>query len=136
VYNRYKLILGEFIDLIQRPSKKELFNKIKQGKEIVDQGSILPIDPDVIAEDAIELGYQVSNLKGIMSQLFDEIKIEHYVGAHPPRKSYEPIIKDCELFEFKWKCRIFGCDTYLKYCLKGETFYLVSLHKDRPQPTR
>ena len=117
---------------MQRPSKKELFNKIKQGKEIVAQGNIFPVEPDVIAGDAIELGYQVTNLISILSQLLDEIKIEHYVGARPPRKSYEPIIKNCELFEFKWTCKIFGCDTYLKYCLKGETFYLVSLHKDRP----
>jgi len=121
--------------LMQRPSKKELFNKIRQGKEIVAQGSILLVDPDVIAEDAIELGYQVANLKDILSQILDEIRIDHYVGAHPPRKSYEPIIKDCELFEFKWTCRIFGCDTYLKYCLKKEAFYLVSLHKDRPKAT-
>lgn len=116
-----------------RPSNREIFNKIKRGKETVAQGNILLVDPDVIAEDAIELGYQVTNLKSILSQLLDEIKIEHYVGARPPRKSYKPIIENCELFEFKWTCRIFGCDTYLKYCLKGEAFYLVSLHKDRPK---
>jgi len=122
--------------LMQRPSKKELFNKIRRGKEIVAQGSILLVDLDVIAEDAIELGYQVSSLKDILSQILDEIRIEHYVGAHPPRKSYKPMIKDCELFEFKLTCRIFGCATYLKYCLKAETFFLVSLHKDRPQAPR
>lgn len=82
---------------MQRPSKKEIFNKIKQGKEIVAQGNVFSVEPDVIAEDAIELGYQVANLKSILSQLLDEIEIEHYVGAHPPRKSYETIIKDCEL---------------------------------------
>lgn len=120
------------IELMRRPSNKELFNKIKQGKEVADQGNIFPINPNVIAADAIELGYQVINLKDVLCGLLDEVKIEHYVGAYPPRKSYEPIIKDCELFEFKWTCRIFGCDTYLKYCLKGEIFYLVSLHKDRP----
>lgn len=116
-----------------RPSNREIFNKIKREKEIVAQGSIFLVDPDVIAEDAIELGYQVTNLKSILSQLLDEIRIEHYVGARPPRKSYKPIIENCELFEFKWTCRIFGCDTYLKYCLKKEVFYLVSLHKDRPK---
>ena len=121
---------------MNRPSKRELFNKIKQGKEIVVKGNIFSVDPDVIAEDAVELGYQVTNLKSILSQLLDEIKIEHYVGARPPRKSYKPMIKDCELFEFKWTCRIFGCDTYLKYCLKRDKFFLVSLHKDRPQAPR
>jgi hypothetical protein len=125
--------LRKVVDLMLGPSKKEICNKIKRGKEIVTQGKILLVDSDVIAEDAIELGYQVTNLQNILSQLLDEIRIEHYVGACPPRKSYKPIIKDCELFEFKWTCRIFGCDTYLKYCLKGEVFYLVSLHMDRPK---
>jgi len=125
--------LENVIELVQRPSKKELYNKIKQGKEVAVQGNIFPVDPNVIAEDAIELGYQVTNLKNVLCCILDEVKIEHYVGAHPPRKSYEPIIKGGELFEFKWTCRIFGCDTYLKYCLKGENLYLVSLHKDRPQ---
>ena len=119
--------------MMLRPSNREIFNKIKRGKEIVIQGNILLVDQDVIAEDAIELGYQVGNLKNMLSQLLDEIKVEHYVGARPPRKSYKPIIKDCELFEFKWACRIFGCDTYLKFCIKGEAFYLVSLHEDRPK---
>lgn len=124
--------MGDIIELVRRPSNKELFNKIKQGKEVAAQGNIFSIDPNVIAADAIELGYQVAKLKDVLCGLLDEVKIEHYIGAHPPRKSYESIIKDCELFEFKWTCRIFGCDTYLKYCLKGEFFYLVSLHKDRP----
>lgn len=127
------MILGDTFDLMGRPSNKELFNKIKQGKESVTQGNILSIDSDVVAADAIELGYQIANLKTILYQLLDEVKIEHYVGAHPPRKSYEPTIKNCELFEFKWKSKKFGHDLYLKYCLKGGTFYLVSLHKDRPK---
>ena len=116
-----------------RPSNREIYNKIVRGKETVAKGNILLVDHDVIAEDAIELGYQVTNLRSVLSQLLEEIKIEHYVGARPPRKSYKSIIENCELFEFKWTCRTFGCDTYMKYCLKGETFYLVSLHKDRPK---
>lgn len=121
---------------MRRPSNKELYNKIKQGKEFVAQGNILLVDSDVIAADATELGYQVTNLKSILYQLLDEVQIEHYVGAHPPRRSYEPLIKNCELFEFKWTCKRLGYDIYLKYCLKGETFYLVSLHKDRPKAPR
>ncbi len=118
---------------MKRPSKRELYNKIKQGQNFVSQENILLIDPDVIAEDSIELGYQIAKLQIVLGQLLDEVKIEHYVGAHPPRKSYEPKIKDCELFEFKWQCKRLGYDVYLKYCLKGETFYLVSLHKDKPR---
>lgn len=130
------MILGELSDLMRRPSNKELFNKIRQGRELVAEGNILLIDLDVIAADAIELGYQATNLQNILYQLLDEVKIEHYVGAHPPRRSYESMIENCELFEFKWTCKRFGCDIYMKYCLKGETFYLVSLHKDRQKTPR
>ena len=119
--------------MINRPSKKELFNKIKDGKESVELGKIQIVEPDVILEDAAKLGYQVENLQIVLSEILEEIKIDHYIGAHPPRKSYEPLIKDCELFEFKWTGKRFGCDVYLKYCLKGRIFYLVSLHENRPK---
>jgi len=39
-----------------RPSKKELFRKLRDAKEAVKKGNIFLIDQDVIAEDAIELG--------------------------------------------------------------------------------
>ncbi len=119
--------------LMQRPSKRELYKKIKQGQKLVELGNILLINPNVIAEDAIELSYRIENLQRVLYQLFDEIEIGHYVGAHPPRKSYETMILKCELFEFKWKCKKFGSDIYIKYCLKEESFFLVSLHKDRPK---
>lgn len=122
--------------MIRRPSNKELFNKIKDGKECVEQGKIKIVDPAVIAGDAIELGYQVKNLESVLSELLEEIKITHYAGAHPPRKSYVPIIKDCELFAFKWTSGRLGCEVYIKYCLKGGIFYLVSLHEHRPKTPR
>ena len=130
---KYGLIPGGILDLMRRPSNKEIFNKIKKGKESVEQGQIQPIDPDVIAEDAVKLGYQVEKLHSVLSELLEEIKIEHYVGAHPPRKSYKPLIKDCELFEFTWASKRLGCDVYLKYCIKAGIFYLASLHEDRPK---
>ncbi len=43
--------------MIRRPSKKELFNKIKDGKESVELGRIQIVEPDVILEDATKLGY-------------------------------------------------------------------------------
>ena len=70
------------VGFMQRPSIKELNRKIKIGKNIVAQGNIFLINIDAIAADAVELGYQVSNLK---------------------------------------------------YCLKNDNFYLVSLHKNSPK---
>ena len=120
---------------MRRPSNKELFNKLRTGKKIVDIGNIYLINQNSIAADAIELGYQISNLKEILSALLEEVQIENYVGGHPPLKSYEALIKDSELFEFRWISKRMGCNTYLKYCLKDEKFYLVSLHKHRVKDT-
>lgn len=114
-----------------RPSNKELFNKIKTGKEIVANGNIFPINQEAIAADAIELGYQIIKLQSILFALLEEIQLENYIGSHPPRKSYETQIEGSELFEFRWASRKMGCDVYLKYCLKNNAFYLVSLHKNR-----
>jgi len=79
---------------MRRPSNKEIFNKIEQGKESAEVGHIQPVEPDVIAEDATKLGYRTENLQNILSELLREIKIENYVGARPPRKSYKRLIKD------------------------------------------
>ncbi|NNK86381.1 MAG: hypothetical protein HKO91_12615 [Desulfobacterales bacterium] len=120
-------------EFMQRPSIKELNRKINFGKDIVAQGNILLINPDSIAADAEELGYQTSNLKNVLLKLLEEVQSKHYVGAHPPRKSYEPLIKGSDLFEFRWESKRFGCAIYIKYTLKNEIFYLVSLHKHRPR---
>ena len=114
-----------------RPSNKELFNKIKTGKEIVANGNIYLINQEAIAEDAIELGYQIIKLQSILLALLKEVQLENYIGGRPPRKSYETQIEGLELFVFRWASRKMGCDVYLKYCLKNDVFYLVSLHKNR-----
>ena len=59
---------------MQRPSIKELNRKIKIGKDIVAQGNIFLINIDAIAADAVELGYQVSNIKNVLSKLLEEVQ--------------------------------------------------------------
>jgi hypothetical protein len=114
-----------------RPSIRELNNKIQISKEIVSTGNILIINPTIIAEDAVELGYLISELKEVLLQIFEEIKPDHYAGKRPPQRSYETKIKNMELFAFQWKSRIFGCKTYIKFTFKHNIFYLVSLHENR-----
>jgi hypothetical protein len=72
-----------------RPSIRELNNKIQISKEIVSTGNILIINPTIIAEDAVELGYLISELKEVLLQIFEEIKPDHYAGKRPPQRSYE-----------------------------------------------
>ena len=119
-----------------RPSKKEIYNKIRTAKEIVEQATpgnhkIRQINKDVIAMDAIELGYQAGNLKTVLTQLLNEVGIQHYAGEHPPQKSYKQITLNLDLFTFVWKSTRLGCEVYLKFCIDGPIFYLVSLHINR-----
>ncbi len=116
---------------MERPSGKELYNKIKLAKAAVSNDQIQIINSSVIAADAIELGYQVKNLKKILLDILKEIGPNHYVGSRPPQKSYESKIRGKDLFAFKWLSKRFGCETYLKFSIKKGPFYLVSLHQNR-----
>ena len=116
---------------MKRPSTKELNNKIRQAKEAVQNGEILIIYPIVIASDAIELGYQISELQEILSYILVEISPEYYTGSYPPQRAYKKEITGLELFAFRWNSKIFGCKTYLKFSLKQSNIFLVSLHPDR-----
>ena len=53
-------------------------------------------------------------------------------GSRPPQKAYKSVIKNKELFAFKWKSSFFGQYTYLKFALANDCLWVVSLHKDRP----
>ena len=116
---------------MRRPSDRGLFNKIRQAKTAVKNGAILTVDPIVIAADAIELDYQVGDLNGVISTILNEIRPSNYAGQRPPKKSYKPEIKGKELFAFRWVSKRFGCNAYLKFALKEDNFYLVSLHQHR-----
>jgi hypothetical protein len=54
------------MEKMERPSKRELYKKIKQAKEIVSNNKLLNIDSAVIAEDAIDLGYLINDLKAVL----------------------------------------------------------------------
>lgn len=118
---------------MERPSGKELFNKINQAKEAILNDAIRIIDPEVIAADAIELGYQVIQLQEVLKFILEEIGPPNYAGSHPPQQSYKSEIRGLELFAFRWISKYFGCETYLKFCLERDRIYLVSLHPHREE---
>ena len=89
------------------------------------------IDPVVIAADAIELGYQASQLQDVLKFILEEIGPQNYAGYHPPQKSYKSEIRGLELFAFRWISKYFGCEAYLKFCLEQDCINLVSLHPHR-----
>jgi len=114
-----------------RPTYKELNNKIVKAKEAISKERINLLEPHVIAMDALELGYEVDNIAKVLSELFNEATPKHYVGSHPPQKSYKGDIFNLNLFAFKIESKRFSCDVYVKYVLKDETLWLVSLHEHR-----
>jgi len=118
---------------MHRPSNKELFGKLRDARAAVKNGKIFLIDQDVIAEDAIELGYDIGDeLIEILAELLDETTMIHYAGSRPPQRAYKQEIKGLELFPFVIESRRFKCRIYFKFALFEESIWLVSLHQDRP----
>jgi len=116
----------------KRPTPKEIYRKIEQAKQAVEENNIeLAVEDSVIFEDALELGYDFNDLRQILLAILDEIKLGDYVGTFPPRKAYRQEIKGGELFEFRFNSNYLAEDVYIKFVLKGETLWLSSLHKNR-----
>lgn len=118
--------------IMKRPTYKELYNKINDAREAVDQGWINMINPDAVASDALQLGFLLEDeLEPVLQSLFDDLKPGQYVGRRPPTRSYENKIMASEMFAFRTSSRRFGCKVYLKFTLYDSSFWLISLHKNR-----
>jgi len=116
---------------MNRPSHREILRKLGQAKEAVRSNAVDILNPVSIAADALELGIDIEDLQGILSDLLDEIKPGDYAGQSPPQRSYEREIYACELFPFRWMSKRLGCLVYMKFALKDNRMWLVSLHEDR-----
>ena len=117
-----------------RPTRKELSNKIRDAKAAVQSQSVFLIDQDVIAEEAIELGFDITDeFLEVLAELLEEVSCDDYAGAHPPRKSYKDEIQGLDLFPFLIDSQRFQCRIYFKFVLDQGALWLVSLHKDRPR---
>lgn len=117
---------------MNRPSHKEIQGKLREARAAVRNENVFLIDQDVIAEDAIELGYDIqAELLDILSELFEEISVDDYAGSRPPQKSYKYDIHGLDLFPFVLASRRLECRVYVKFALTGAGLWLVSLHKDR-----
>ena len=117
---------------MKRPTHREILHKITQAREAVARGKIAIINPVAVAADALELEYEMAELAVVLSELLAQVKPGNYAGASPPQPSYEAEIFQSDLYTFTCSCSRFGCDVYFKFALKNDTFWLVSLHKDRP----
>ena len=113
-----------------RPSHKELYGKIHEAKKAVSEGTVLIVEQEVVAADALELEYLVeTELLGVLQELLEEASPGHYAGTRPPQRSYEREIEGLELFAFVVENIRFKCRVYYKFALAQEFFWLVSLHR-------
>jgi len=121
---------------MDRPSHKEINRKIKQAKEAVSENQFSILNPVIIAADAFELGVNLQNISYILIDLLEEVTPNHYAGRYPPQQSYEHDIEGYELLAFRWLSKKLGCRVYLKFTIKGNRVWLVSLHEDRKEDER
>src|SRR5258708_7652928 len=103
----------------QRPSHKELQNKILQAKQALSEKKYL-FGPnlDKLVEEFMDLNIgNAEEIWSLINELIEEIKIDDYAGTHPPMKSLEPNL-NCELFVFVWDSKRMNRKMYLKFAIK------------------
>lgn len=115
--------------LVSRPSHKELDGKLRVARELIVADQFRILKPTITAQDLIELDCSAD--RETLPDLLDEISPENYAGQRPPMRAYEEEIRDCELFAFAWNSTKLEKNTYMKFAVKNNVFWLVSLHIDR-----
>ena len=116
---------------MKRPSHRELDGKLKQAREAASKKRIAFVEPSVILSDLLDLNFLVEELSDRLPEILSEIGPRNYQGRRPPEKSYERSILDYELFAFRWLSKVFGCRMYLKFAIKEDALWIVSLHRHR-----
>jgi hypothetical protein len=124
-----------------RPTDREIIKKCRDALDAVVAGRHIPVAVEKhLVHDLDDLEIETDDLWDIAIELLKEIQGAKpelcYAGSHPPLKSYEPEIKDEELWAFTWESGHFGRRMYLKFAmrknLRGEWVYChVRLHEDR-----
>ena len=115
---------------MNRPSAREIDKRLKEAKVALRNRQSMFANPAKVVGELASLEIDDSDeVWELIILLIDEISLDDYKGGHPPQKSYEPQIADCELWAFSWKSSVLKKQMYLKFCIKEGTFYYVSLHE-------
>lgn len=115
-----------------RPSDRELLKRINEAKEFLKNRNGLFANPSkVVGElNALNIG-NTNDVWPLIMELLEEISPKDYRGARPPQKSYEKATVGLELLAFSWWSLRFSKQMYIKFVLKNERYYYVSLHQSR-----
>ena len=116
-----------------RPSFRELNNKIRQAQKAVIERKVVILDYEVVLADSFDLKFEMGKIHEVLSEVLHEISPGEYAGTRPPQRSYEKEILDQDLYAFHGLSKRFGCRVYLKFALNQDRLWLISLHRDHPE---
>jgi hypothetical protein len=116
----------------QRPGINELQHKLQQARKAIAEGKhFFGPSLDKLVDEFIALNIgSAKEIWPLLKELIEELSPEHYAGPHPPMKSTEAAL-NCELFIFVWDSKKLKKPMYLKFCIKDDYLYYVSLHKSQ-----
>jgi hypothetical protein len=115
-----------------RPSNKELEQKIKLARSHFEQDRWLTVDETVFLSDCRQIGlFTYFDRIDVLNTVLNCVNYSHYVGKRPPQKSYIDTIKEMELFAFTTYIEQLNETVYLKFAVTGDHLYIVSFHRDR-----
>ncbi len=117
---------------MNRPSHKELSQKIAQAIAAIENGNIRILNMLSFMADADELGYVIdTDLNELLVELLNKSSLDNYEGSRPPQKAYQQKIIGAELFAFSVLETSLTRPVYYKFSIVEEVLYIVSLHLDR-----
>ncbi|WP_068468932.1 hypothetical protein [Candidatus Protochlamydia phocaeensis] len=116
----------------KRPSDRELIKRLSEAKEFLKNRHGLFANPSKAMGELNDLYIGDANdVWLLIRELLDEISPKDYKGSRPPQKSYEKAIEGLELLAFSWWSLKCAKQMYIKFVLKDERYYYVSLHPSR-----
>ena len=116
----------------KRPSDRELSKRLNEAKACLKERHGLFANPAKAVGELYDLGIGESNeVWRMIRECLEELTPKNYKGSRPPQKSYEKAVVGFELLAFSWWSIKFGKQMYIKFVLKNERYYYVSLHPCR-----
>lgn len=116
----------------RRPSDRELVNRLNKAQEYLRNRHGLFANPAKVIGELNALDVEDTNdVWKLIRELLKEISPKDYKGTRPPQKSYETTVANCELLAFSWWSPKLSKQMYIKFVLKNEQYYYISLHQCR-----
>lgn len=115
-----------------RPTIRELYKKIEEAKVCLRGCTGLFAHPAKAVGELEALNIlDTQDVWELIQTFLGEIGPDDYVGTHPPMRFYERAIEGKELFAFSWWSKKIEKKMYIKFSLKNNKYYYVSLHEDK-----